>query len=214
MFLTRLLILFILLLSFSTTKAFVNTKDSFKLIPPKFKVGFSFNIPEFYNYGFEINGTYYHLSKRHIRIGTELQTMYFFAPYKNWFNIKNKEKSLSSEWYLNALVNVEVIPFRKNTFFIGIAPYIGYQFMHQKGSSKFEPLQIDVSWNEKVNQFDWGLRYQLGGYIDRKQRFGLIASFQMSARGIADNDPRTKFVNIGMIDYKTFVGIGFCYRIK
>jgi len=188
--------------------------DSLKSKQPVWTAELSYNLPEFYNHGFGLHAGYYPVRNSWLRFGPGIQANYFFTPYKQWFISNNKEKSLISELHLNLLANLEFVPFRKNSFFIGIAPYIGYEWINNKGRVSNELNGFDLKYNYNVHLFDWGTRFKLGGYIGKKQKYGLAGHFQMSNRGIADDDPRTGFVNIGLSDYKAFVGLTFIYRIK
>ncbi|MFN8278219.1 MAG: hypothetical protein U0T84_12110 [Chitinophagales bacterium] len=181
---------------------------------PKWVVQAGFCLPEFYNLGYEINGSYFPLSKKHIRIGPSLQFNNFYIVQKNWFNSNNIEKATSAEVRLNALLNVEIIPFKKNTFYLGVAPYVGYQMLNNRGTVKNEVNQINLKWNYLLQNYDFGLRVKLGGYVDKQKRFGLESAFQFSARGAADDNPDTKIFNIGLPSYKAYVSVGATYRIQ
>lgn len=187
---------------------------TFEKINPKVTVQGAFCIPEFYNLGYEINANYYPYSKKWIRIGPAVQLNNFYIVNKNWFNSNNDEKSLSAELRFNVLGNIEFIPFKKSTFYIGAAPYIGYQWLSNKGELRNNTSNLNLSWNYNIHTFDFGSRVKLGGFIGKKQQYGLEAAMQMSNRGIADKNPLSKFFNIGLPSYKAYVSIGFVYRVK
>lgn len=186
---------------------------SFELIQPKVSVQAGFGIPEFYNLGYELNANYYPYKKSWLRLGPAIQVNNFYIVNKEWFVTNNVEKSLSSEFRANALFNIDFIPLKKSSFYIGIAPYIGYQVLNNKGRVQNEAIEMDVKWNYTIHSFDYGLRYKLGGYFGKKQRYGMEGAMQMSTRGISDKNTLTKFFNVGMPTYKTYIAISFVYRI-
>ena len=187
---------------------------TFEKINPKWTVQAGFCIPEFYNLGYELNASYYPVSKSWVRLGPAVQLNNFYIVQKEWFPTNNKEKATSAELRLNALFNVEIIPFKKNSFYVGVAPYIGYQGLNNRGNVKNEKEALDLTWNYYIHTFDFGTRYKLGGFFGKKQQYGLETALQMSNRGIADKNPLTKFFNIGLPTYKAYVSISFVYRIK
>jgi hypothetical protein len=186
---------------------------TFEKINPKLTVQAGFCIPEFYNLGYELNANYYPLSKNWVRIGPAIQLNNFYIVQKEWFPSNNVEKATSAELRLNAMVNVEFVPFKKSSFYIGFAPYIGYQMLNNKGNIKNAKEDIDLDWNYTINTFDFGTRYKLGGFFGKKQRYGLETALQISNRGIADKNPLSKFFNIGLPSYKAYVSLNFVYRI-
>ncbi|MCF8464996.1 MAG: PorT family protein [Flavobacteriales bacterium] len=189
-------------------------QDSTK-VNPKLTAKVGWNLPEIYNQGFELNVNYFLLRKSWVRIGPGVQLMYFFTPYKEWFPTSNVEKSLISEGHFNLIMNIEFIPAKRNTFYIGISPFVGYQLINNKGSvTNTERGDFDLEWNYNVHRLQWGPRIELGGYLGKKKRFGLEGHFQFSLDGITDNDPRSKALNIGLQDYKSFIGLSAIYRIK
>ncbi len=182
---------------------------------PVWTIEAGYNLPEFYNQGFEVNAGYYPYHNKWLRIGPSVQTAFFFVPNKQWFpQNRNTDKATFVESRINLLVNFEFLPAKKNTFFIGIAPYIGYFNVLNKGRVINRNIDLDVSYQYTYNAFDWGLRTKLGGYMGRKKLFGLQGQFQFSMAGIADDDPRSKLFNVGVVDYKSFVGLTFMYKIK
>lgn len=189
-------------------------KKVFEKINPKLTVQGGFCVPEFYNLGYELNANYYPYSKNWFRVGPALQLNNFYVVNKNWFNSNNQEKSTSAEVRLNALVNIEFIPFKKSSFYIGLAPYLGYQWLGNSGQLQNGTNNLDLRWNYSINTFDFGTRYKLGGFFGKKQRYGAEAVLQMSNRGIADKNPLSKFFNIGLPTYKAYVALNFVYRIK
>lgn len=186
---------------------------TFEKVNPKVTVQAGFCIPEFYNLGYEVNANYYPLSKNWVRIGPAVQLNNFYIVQKEWFPSNNVEKATSAELRLNAMVNVEFIPFKKSSFYIGFAPYLGYQMLNNKGNIKNAKEDIDLDWNYTINTFDFGTRYKLGGFFGKKQRYGLETALQMSNRGIADKNPLSKFFNVGLPSYKAYVSLSFVYRI-
>ena len=205
--------LFVIMLVLSTTIMQAQKADSTKR-NPTWTIEAGFNLPELYNYGFEVNIGYYPFKRSWIRIGPSMQAMYFFTPNKDWFPTNNKTTALISEVYLNLIGNVEFTPSKKKSFFIGMAPYLGYEMINNKGTVKNDAIQLDLKYNYTVHIFDFGMRYKLGGYIGKKQKNGLQVQFQSSLRGLTDKDPRTKAVNIGLPNFKTFVGVTYIYKIK
>jgi hypothetical protein len=202
------------LLSLCTISAFAQQNDSTK-VNPRLTVKLGWNMPEIYNQGFEVSANYYPFQKSWVRIGPAVQAMYFFQPYKNWDRNSNTEKSLISEGHINLMANIEFIPFKKNTFYVGVNPFVGYQVINNKGTVKNEEYgDFDLEWNYTVHRIQWGPRIELGGYLGKKKRFGLEGHFQFSMNGITDTDPRTKLFNLGMQDNKSFVGFSAIYRIK
>jgi hypothetical protein len=187
---------------------------TFEKINPKWTVQAGFCIPEFYNLGYELNANYYPYSKSWVRLGPSLQINNFYLVPAKFFETNNTEKSTSAEFRANALFNVEFIPFKKNSFYIGFAPYIGYQVLNNKGNIKNAKEEIDLDWNYTISTFDFGTKYKLGGFFGKKQQYGLEAALQMSNRGIADDNPLSKFFNVGLPTYKAYVSLGFVYRIK
>ncbi len=187
---------------------------TFEKINPKWTVQAGFCIPEFYNLGYELNANYYPFSNKWVRLGPSVQLNNFYIVEKEWFPSNNIQKARSSEFRLNALLNIEVVPFKKSSFYVGFAPYIGYQMLNNKGNIKNAKEGIDLDWNYTINTFDFGTRYKLGGFLGKKQQYGLEAALQMSNRGIADDNPLSKFFNVGLPTYKAYVSLGFVYRIK
>jgi hypothetical protein len=189
-------------------------QDSTK-VNPKLTVKLGWNIPELYNQGFELSANYFFLRKSWVRIGPGFQAMYFFTPYKEWFPTTNEENSLISEGHVNLIMNIEFIPAKRNTFYIGVSPFVGYQLINNKGSIKNPDRgDLDLEWNYTVHRLQWGPRIELGGYVGKKKRFGLEGHFQFSLDGITDEDPRSKALNIGLQDYKAFIGLSAIYRIR
>ncbi|MBK7149985.1 MAG: hypothetical protein IPH78_14550 [Bacteroidetes bacterium] len=186
---------------------------TFEKINPKLTVQAGFCIPEFYNLGYELNANYYPYSKNWVRLGPAVQLNNFYVVQKEWFKTNNTEKATSAEVRFNALFNVEFIPFKKNSFYVGVAPYIGYQVLNNRGTVKNEQSDIDLDWNYTIHTYDFGTRYKLGGYLDKKQRYGLESTLQVSNRGIADSNPLSKFFNVGLPTFKSYVAINFVYRI-
>ena len=207
----RIFILFALLPVLSMAQ---KPERTFDKINPKVTVQGGFCIPEFYNLGYELNANYYPFSKNWLRIGPSVQLNNFYIVNKNWFNSNNKEKSTSAELRLNVIGNIEFIPFKKSSFYIGVAPYIGFQWLNNKGSLQNETSDLNLKWNYSIYTFDFGTRYKLGGFFGKKQQYGLETALQMSNRGIADKNPLSKFFNIGLPSYKAYVSISFVYRIK
>jgi hypothetical protein len=192
----------------------IGQQDSTK-VNPQLTAKFGWNLPEIYNQGFEISANYFFLRKSWIRIGPGVQAMYFFTPYKNWDSNSNTEKSLISEGHVNLVANIEFIPFKKNTFYIGASPFVGYQVINNKGTVKNETYgNFDLNWNYTVHRIQWGPRFELGGYLGKKKCFGLEGHFQFSMDGLTDTDPRTKGFNLGLQDYKSFIGLSAIYRIR
>jgi len=191
------------------------TEKNFEKINPKWSVQAGFCIPEFYNLGYELQANYYPYSKSWVRLGPSVQMNNFYVVYKNWFGGNNVEKSLSSELRFNALFNLEFIPFKKNTFYIGFAPYIGYQWLNNHGTVYNTENDFDLKWKYNIHTVDFGTRYKLGGYFGKQQRYGLESVFQMSNRGIADKSTITGFFSdIGLPTYKAYIGVNFLYRIR
>lgn len=187
--------------------------DTLVKINPKLTVQGGFCIPEFYNLGYEANLNYYPYGKSWLRLGPAFQMNNFYVVNNNWFNSNNKEQSISSELRFNVLFNVEFIPFKKSTFYVGIAPYIGYQWLNNNGSLQNATSALDIRWNYDIHTFDFGSRYKLGGYFGKKQRYGMEGALQISHRGIADENTLSNFFNFGMPTYKTYIAISFVYRI-
>ncbi len=187
---------------------------TFEKINPKLAVQAGFCIPEFYNLGYELNANYYPFSNKWVRLGPSVQLNNFYIVEKEWFPSNNIQKARSSEFRLNALFNLEFIPFKKSSFYIGFAPYIGYQVLNNRGNIRNAKEVIDLNWNYTINTFDFGTRYKLGGFFGKKQQYGLETAVQMSNRGIADDNPLSKFFNVGLPTYKAYVSLGFVYRIK
>ncbi len=187
---------------------------TFEKINPKWTVQAGFCIPEFYNLGYELTANYYPYSKNRVRLGPAVQMNNFYIVQKEWFKTNNKEKSTSAEVRFNALFNVEFIPFKKSSFYVGIAPYVGYQVLNNRGNLKNGEEGMDLNWNYTIHSFDFGTRYKLGGFFGKKQQYGLETALQMSNRGIGDKNPLSKFFNIGMPTYKAYVSINFVYRIR
>jgi hypothetical protein len=186
---------------------------TFEKIKPKLTVQAGFCIPEFYNLGYELNASYYPVSKSWVRLGPAVQLNNFYIVQKKWFPSNNIEKATSAELRLNALFNVEFIPFKKTSFYVGFAPYLGYQMLNNRGNVKNAKEGMDLNWNYTINTFDFGTRYKLGGFFGKKQKYGLETALQMSNRGIADKNPLSKFFNVGLPSYKAYVSINFVYRI-
>lgn len=205
--------LLILLLIPAMAAAQKPTEQPIKKINPKLTVEGGFCIPEFYNLGYEVNANYYPYSKNWLRLGPALQMNNFYVVQKEWFTTNNTEKSTSAEVRFNALFNVEFIPFKKNSFYVGLAPYIGFQTLSNRGRVSNPAIDLDVKWNYSINTFDYGTRFKLGGFLGKKKRCGLETVLQMSNRGIADKNPLTKFFNIGMPTYKSYVAINFVYIV-
>jgi len=187
---------------------------TFEKINTKWAVQAGFCIPEFYNLGYELNANYYPFSNKWVRLGPSVQLNNFYIVEKEWFPSNNIQKARSSEFRLNALFNLEFIPFKKSSFYIGFAPYIGYQVLNNRGNIRNAKEGIDLNWNYTINTFDFGTRYKLGGFFGKKQQYGLETAVQMSNRGIADDNPLSKFFNVGLPTYKAYVSLGFVYRIK
>lgn len=182
---------------------------------PVWTIEAGYNLPEFYNHGFEINAGYYPYHNRWLRLGPSVQSTFFFLPNKQWFPQNgNTDKNTFVESRINLLLNVEFLPARKNTFFIGISPYIGFFNITNKGSVSNENIGMNLHYHYTKNNYDWGLRTKLGGYLGKRKQFGLQGQFQFSMAGVADEDPRTKIFNVGLVDYKSFVGLTFMYKIK
>lgn len=195
-------------------KSKIEKKKDFQLIQPKLTTGIGFCIPEFYNLGYEASINYFAFSNKWVRIGPSFQLNNFYVAEKEWFKTNNTTSEKMSELGLNALFNVQFTPFKKSTFFIGLAPYIGYRMLNNRGSVKNQKVDLDLKWNYFIHLLDYGTRYTLGGFVDKKQRFGLEASLQVSNRGLFDKDPTTTFFNIGKPDYKSYIFLGLTYRIK
>ncbi|MBP6732087.1 MAG: hypothetical protein KA149_08510 [Chitinophagales bacterium] len=187
---------------------------TFEKITPKFTAQAGFCIPEFYNLGYELNANYYPVSKKWVRLGPAVQLNNFYIVEKEWFPSNNVAKGRQSELRLNALFNVEFIPFKKSSFYVGLAPYIGYQMLNNRGRVTNEKIDLDVKWNYTINTFDYGTRFKLGGFFGKQQRYGLETDLQMSNRGLTDKNPLTKFFNVGLPSYKAYVALNFVYRIK
>lgn len=184
-------------------------------VNPELTVKLGWNLPELYNQGFEVGANYYLLRKSWVRIGPGIQLMYFFTPHKEWFENTNEETSLISEGHFNLIANIEFVPAKRNTFYIGVSPFVGYQVINNKGSIKNELRgDFDLDFNYTVHRIQWGPRIELGGYLGKKKRFGLEGHFQFSMDGLTDEDPRTKAFNVGMQDYKSFFGLSAIYRIR
>jgi hypothetical protein len=209
-----ILIFFPVLLMAQKPEKAVKPARVFEKINPKITVQAGFCLPEVFNLGYELQANYYPYSKKWVRLGPSVQMNNFYVVYKNWFNSNNKEKSLSSELRFNALFNVEFIPFKKSSFYVGVAPYIGYQWLNNHGTLQNPTNDLDLKWNYNIHTFDFGTRYKLGGFFGEKQRYGLESVFQMSNRGIADKSPITSFfTDIGLPTYKAYIGFNFVYRI-
>ncbi len=191
----------------------VKTIKTFEKINPKVTIQAGFCIPEFYNLGYELNANYYPYSKNWVRLGPSVQMNNFYIVQKEWFTSNNVEKATSAEVRFNALFNVEFMPFRKSSFYVGFAPYIGYQVLNNRGTVKNEKADINLDWNYTIHTFDFGTRCKLGGFFGKKQRYGLETALEMSNRGIADKNPLSKFFNIGLPTYKAYVSFNFVYRI-
>lgn len=184
--------------------------------PIKWALEGGFNLPELYNYGFEVNANFYpiHALNNQLRFGPSVQAMYFFSPYKVWFKGNNNiGTGLFSEVHTNVMANLEFQPFRNNSFFIGFAPFAGWQLVISSGKMSNEYLGVDAKNTRTASIFQWGSRYKIGGFFGAKRQFGLQAHFQMSHRGWTDKDPRTGGFHIGMADYKSFVGLSFIYKL-
>lgn len=186
----------------------------FEKVNPKYTIQAGFCIPEFYNLGYEINANYYPISKSWVRIGPSFQLNNFYIVQKDWFPNNNTQKEVSSEFRLNALFNIEFIPFKKNTFYIGIAPYLGFQTLNNRGNLQNTKENIDIKWNYTINTFDYGTRYKLGGFIGKQQKYGVETALHFSNRGLFDKNPLSKFFNVGLPTYKAYVSLAFVYRIK
>ncbi len=204
----------LILILFSLALMAQKPVKTFEKINPKWTVQVGFCLPEFYNLGDELNGNYYPLSKNWVRLGPAVQFNNFYIVQKEWFPSNNVEKSTSAEVRLNALFNVEFIPFKKSSFYVGLAPYLGYQVLNNRGTLKNTKEQMDLAWNYPFSTFDFGTRYKLGGFFGKKQQYGMETALQMSNRGIADSNPLSKFFNVGLPGYKAYVSVSFVYRIK
>jgi hypothetical protein len=187
--------------------------EQIKKINPKLTAQAGFCIPEFYNLGYELNANYYPFSKNWVRLGPAIQMNNFYVVQKEWFKTNNQEKSTSAELRFNALFNVEFIPFKKNSFYVGLAPYIGFQTLSNKGRLTNEAIDMDVKWKYTINTFDYGTRVKLGGYLGKKKRCGIETVLQMSNRGIGNKNPLSKFFNVGLPTYKSYVALNFVYII-
>ncbi len=188
-------------------------EKSLEKVTPKVTVQAGFAIPELYNLGYELQANYYPYSKALVRFGPALQFNNFYIINKSWSNNNNKEKAVSAEVRGNLLFNVEVMPLKNNSFYIGFAPYVGYQWLTNRGTLKNEAAAMDLKWKYDIKGYDFGTRYKVGGFFGKAQRYGLEGTFQMSHRGIADDNPLSKFFNLAMPTYKAYVGVNFVYRI-
>jgi hypothetical protein len=204
----------ILLLLFLPALLVAQKKEKeFTKVLPKVSVQAGFGIPEFYNLGYELQANYFPYSTKWVRLGPALQFNNFYIVNKEWNKNNNIEKSVSAEVRGNVLFNIEVMPAKKSSFYIGFAPYIGYQWLTNRGTLINEAANMDLSWKYNIHTFDYGTRYSLGGYFGKQQRYGMQGVLQMSNRGIGDSNPLTKFFNIGLPTYKAYVGLNFVYRI-
>lgn len=206
----RLFISFILLPGFLLAQ---NPNKSFELIHPRLSGQLGFCIPEFYNLGFDVNMNYYAFKNKWLRLGPGAQINNFYVVNNNWFNSNNTEKTTSSELRFNALCNIDFIPFKNSSFYIGFAPYFGYQWLNNNGNLRNDLSGINIDWNYNIHSIDVGTRYKLGGYFGKNQRYGLEVALQISNRGVLDDNPLTSFFNFGMPTYKSYISFAFLYRI-
>lgn len=173
-----------------------------------------FNIPELYNLGLEINSGYYVYTIDWFRVAPGVQISYFVNTKNDWFDNTDISKNYYGEYRLNIMANMEFLPFKRSSFFIGVVPYLGCQLIQNKGKLINHEAQLDFKYNYQYTSFDFGLRLKAGGFFGEKQRHGMHGYFQFSMRGIADRNPYTKFFNLGMSDYKSYIGLGYIYRIR
>lgn len=183
-------------------------------VNPVWSIAGGFNIAQLDNYGFECMAGYYPYSNQWFRIAPKLQVSYFFSPERKWLASDDKISGNLSEFRGNVLVAMEFSPSIKTSFYIGLAPYVGFQSFWNKGSIYNPGTPLDEHYDYSFTTYDFGLRVELGGYIGKSQRHGLEGHLQFSWRPLLGENPRVHLLTISSMDYKAYVGLSYIYRIQ
>ena len=183
-------------------------------INPVWNISAGFNIAQLDNFGFEANAGYYPYCNQWFRVAPKLQVSYFFSPERKWLASDDKISGNLSEFRGNVLVAMEFSPSIKTSFYIGLAPYVGFQTFWNKGYIYNPNTPLDEHYDYSFTKYDFGARVELGGYVDKAQRHGLEGHLQFSLRPLLGENPHVHVLTISSMDYKSYIGLSYIYRIR
>lgn len=172
-----------------------------------------FDLAQLDDYGAEVMAVYQPYIIDWLRIGPALQFSYFICPERNWFKTDNVISGGVHEFRGNLMATFDFVPFASSTFYVGIAPYLGFQSFFNRGSIYNPSTPLDITYDYQFTTFDYGLRFELGGFLDKHAKHGLEGHVQFSTRGAFDESPLTDFFMLTSMDYKSYVGLSYIYRI-
>jgi len=180
---------------------------------PQLSISAGFDLAQLDHYGFETRLNYYPYANSWFRVGPSAQLSYLFSPERKWFQSDDKLRGLLSAVHGNVLVNMEFTPFRSNSFYIGISPYVGFQSFVNTGWLTNENTPLHTEYDYRWTGYDFGLRAELGGFFGRKQQHGLEAHVQFTLRSLTGENPRVHVFTVGALDYLAYVGVSYIYSI-